>query len=293
MKLSRNLLLSLCFAFALVSCEKDAPVELLSPEEGAQQEKQEENHLKIGIIGDSISTYKGYLPSNINGYDGVAYASYYPKGDVNKVEKTWWYKSAVLLGSDIDDISNCSWSGSFVTGNAISEDNAFAGCSHRRIQDLSARGFIPDIILCYISCNDWAKNIPIGTWVASDDIQQAAKPETMCEAYAIMLLKIRQTYPFSTVFCMTNLEDTLRDVTPGWPSNNKKGISTETWNRNISELAKQLGCYTIDLQTCGITYDNVKKYTLDGGLHPNDAGMTLIAQKVAHTVSEVLEANKG
>ena len=302
-------MLSLCLVFALVSCEKDEPsAQLIPPVQNEQQGSQEKQgiqnqdehgeatsdgqtgktHIKIGIIGDSISTYDGYLPSSIDGYDGASYKSYYPKGNVNKVEKTWWFKSSALLGSDIDDICNCSWSGSYVTGNAISEDNAAAGCSNRRIQDLSARGFTPDIILCYISCNDWANNIPMGTWVASDVIPETTKLETMREAYAVMLLKIRQAYPSSTVFCMTNLEDTKRDATPGWPSNNKKGISTEAWNKGISELAEQLDCYTIDLQTCGINYDNLGKYTVDGGLHPNDAGMTLIAKKVAQSVSEVL-----
>ena len=37
---------------------------------------------KLSILGDSISTYNGYIPS---GYD-----NFYPSGDVDNVNKTWW-----------------------------------------------------------------------------------------------------------------------------------------------------------------------------------------------------------
>ncbi len=103
-----------------------------------------------------------------------------------------------------------------------------------------------------------------------------------------MLHKAKKAFPESTVICLTNLEDTKRDKTPGWPSNNTNGISVEEWNENIKDVSEILGCHTIDLKDSGINYNNVTSYTVDDGLHPNNAGMTLIANLVAKEIKSLL-----
>lgn len=278
----------ICFClFVLASCQKDV-ADLL--EDTREMADPGYPHIRIAIIGDSISTFNGYAPSDSTGYDGVEYSSYYPQGDVKSVENTWWYKTAALLGISANNITNCSWGGSHVTGNSSLTTNASAGCSSRRISDLSYKGEKPDIIICYISCNDWAHDIPIGNWAGSDSIPEEGKVSTLREAYALMLYKIKQAYPESMVICLTNLDDVKRDKTPGWPSNNSNGITVEQWNENIKEVAGVFGCYTIDLQDSGINYNNVLSYTVDRGLHPNKAGMTLIANKVAKEIKSLLDA---
>lgn len=249
-----------------------------------------ESTLKIAIIGDSISSFKGSSPSDNDGYKGAQYAVYYPHGDVKHIENMWWFKVAHSVGITIDDICNCSWSGSRISGNSASINNAFAGCSTKRIEDLSCNGSNPDIVFCYISCNDWANNIPIGNWSAYDTIPAEGVISTMSEAYALMISKIKEHYPSCLIVCLTNLDDPLRDYTPGWPSNNRSGISVDDWNKRISELSEAFGCHTINLQECGINYENASKYTVDGGLHPNDAGMTLIANKVVKDLANIMTA---
>lgn len=277
----------------LISCQK-AEVFILDPDLPEEvivlPDTTTESSLKIAIIGDSISSYKGSSPSDFDGYKGAQYAVYYPHGDVDHIENMWWYKVAHSLGITIDDICNCSWSGSRITGNSSSTNNAFAGCSTKRIEDLSCNGSNPDIVFCYISCNDWASNIPIGNWSTYDSIPAEGAISTMSEAYALMISKIKEHYPSCLVFCLTNLDDPLRDFTPGWPSNNRSGISVDDWNKSISELSETLGCHTINLQECGINYENASKYTVDGGLHPNDAGMTLIANKVIKELAIIMNA---
>ena len=115
---------------------------------------------------------------------------------------------------------------------------------------------------------------------------------TLRDAYALMISKIKAHYPSAIIVCMTNLEDPKRDYSPGWPSNNRRGVSVEEWDKSILDLAESFGCITIDLQDCGITYDNAHSFTVDGGLHPNDAGMTLIAQKVLKEMTAVLQEEK-
>lgn len=287
MKLSLSYLYVFLCSFLLFSCQKEVinHSEEIQPEEIASVQ----SNIRMAIVGDSISTYAGELVSDIDGYQGTKYKVYYPKGDVKKVEDTWWYKLSLLLGVKYDNICNCSWSGSRVTGNSNSTNTASAGCSTKRISDLSYKGFLPDLVICFISCNDWAENVPIGDWDTSTPFPKEGLLTTFKEAYALMLFKIQQHYPSSKVVCLTNLDDKKRDKTPGWPSNNSNGVTIEEWNRSIMEISEALGCFIVNLQDCGIDYNNISKYTIDGGLHPNSAGMTLIARKVASELAPILE----
>ena len=55
----------------------------------------------VSILGDSISTYNGWVPAG-NSY-------YYPKDDVNDVKKTWWHILLKKLGAKL--CVNESWNG--------------------------------------------------------------------------------------------------------------------------------------------------------------------------------------
>lgn len=244
--------------------------------------------IKIAILGDSISTFDGYMASDIEGYEGQPYSVFYPKGDVKKVKDTWWYKVTSMLGTDFDNLCNCSWGGSKVSGKSGSETSAIVGCSTKRIADLSAKGFAPDLVICYISCNDWNDNVPLGDWSRQDPVPQEGNKTTFREAYALMLHKIKEFYPQAIVVCLTNIEDLKRDKTPGWPSNNSSGVTVGEWNHSIREVADAMDCHVIDLQECGINYDNAASYTVDNGLHPNKAGMTLIAKKVSGDLKPII-----
>lgn len=237
----------------------------------------------IAILGDSISTYTGWLPSDVAGYNGAKYEVYYPHGDVKSASDTWWYKVAVGLGMNpTTQISNCAWSGSKVTGDSTSTTSAAAGCSNRRITDLSLRlnGKAPDIIICYISCNDWGNGVAVGDWSVDSDVPSEGTISTFREAYALMLYKIHKAYPYARVFCCTNLDDTSRDRATGFPSNNSNAVSVKTWNDSIIEIAEAFGCDVINLHDCGINYANISNFVVDAGLHPNAVGHTLMARKI-------------
>lgn len=247
---------------------------------------------KIAIVGDSISTYQGWLPSDVAGFSGTSYATYYPHGDVNSVDKTWWYQVASNLGIPTTSIANTAWSGSTVCGNSTSTTNGVAACSTKRINDISIRGFTPDIIIIYIGCNDWyhcgltGYNITLGTWAITDAVPAEGTITAFRSAYALMLAKIQNAYPNARIFCCTILDDWRRDETAddpsdnAWPSNDGAGYTTKQWNDNIKEIADAFACDVIDLHNCGITYFNIPNYAVDGGLHPNAAGHALMARKV-------------
>jgi lysophospholipase L1-like esterase len=237
---------------------------------------------KIAIIGDSISTYSGWLPSDISGYDGSTYATYYPHGDVDNVTKTWWYKALSYLGLEPStDLNNCSWSGSRVTGDSESTTSASAGCSTKRITDLSLRITTPDIVLVFIGCNDWGNEVAVGNWAVTDTVPSEGTISTFRPAFAVMLNKIHVTYPNARVFVCTILDDYKRDEIAGYPPENGNGVVTYQWNENIKEIAEAFGCDVIDMHNCGLTYSNMQSFCVDEGLHPNAAGMEMMARKVA------------
>ena len=62
---------------------------------------------KFTLIGDSISTFAGYIPSN--------YIAHYPKGKIDSVDKTYWFSLAQKLGCAVQNLSS---GGSTVTNKS-------------------------------------------------------------------------------------------------------------------------------------------------------------------------------
>lgn len=236
---------------------------------------------KFAIIGDSISTFSGWIPSG--------YENNYPRdgSDVTEVGHCWWFQLLQKLG--IEDpvsetnIKNVAWSGSTVSVySGYSSGTAKAACNDARINDINANGFVPDIVICYIGCNDWGLNVPIGDWNYESVIGSGST--TFAHAYAEMLHKLHVKFPNARVFCCTLLDDKKdnRDkIGPNmYPSINNAGVAIARFNETIKNVAMALSCDVIDLNCCGINYENLDALTSDG-LHPNKAGQELIANKVA------------
>lgn len=222
---------------------------------------------KLSILGDSISTMEGYIPSG--------YSEYYPQGDVTSAEDTWWGKLIKYTGMTL--LKDCAWGGSTVTGD--SQGTAAAGCSTQRISDLADGDIKPDIIIVFIGTNDWAANAEIGDYDASESIPSEGTITVFSKAYALMLSKIRNAYPLSTVYCATILPRHGRTSTR-YPLNNENGDPFMSFNDKIRKISQIFGCNLIDTEKCGVTFWNiVDNYSVDGWLHPNSAGMTQIAKQ--------------
>jgi hypothetical protein len=117
---------------------------------------------KVLILGDSYSTFEGFIPS---GYD------VYYKGDgsfgtgITKVEETWWHKLLSETDSELD--LNDSWSGSTIS--YIGYDNV--DCSKTssfiyRLEKLCGEGFFAknkiDTLLIFGGTNDSWLGTPLG-----------------------------------------------------------------------------------------------------------------------------------
>ena len=148
---------------------------------------------KVSILGDSYSTFKGYVTPDTN-------AVWYPadKNDVVKLEQTWWHQFLHNYGYILD--TNNSFSGSTICNTGY------------RKEDYSDRSFItrmdklgnPDIILIFGATNDSWAGAPIGeyqydSWTAKD--LYSFRP-----ALSYLLSNMQHLYPQAKIYYMLNSE---------------------------------------------------------------------------------------
>lgn len=224
----------------------------------------------LSILGDSISTYTGHIPSgNANYYNGS-------NCGVNHVNQTWWRRVLNRCGLELN--KNNAWSGSRVTNTASAESNGMARAT------LLDNGAHPDIIIVQLGINDFNGGISLGTYNGRGVLP--TNGSTFREAYAIMLSNIQKKYKTSKVYAMTLLpaQRTIADVAS--PEVNISGVYLTEYNDAIKEIADAFCVEVIDIASCGISYYNADTYMGDFDdsglfLHPNAEGHKLISEKVA------------
>lgn len=235
---------------------------------------------KLSILGDSITTYRGYIPTG--------YETYYPTSDVTSVDLTWWKQLVDTTGLEL--LVNGSWSGSAVSKP---RQGSAPACNPTRINALAANGEKPDIIITFIGINDFSEDRPVGNWnggVLPTQLGDTGTYNSFSEAYALMVSNLMTTYPDAEIFCATILDATTfggsqyDSVDPGvYPTafSNGSGITTvKDYNTAIRNVAEALGANILDMHACGITYFNAGTTLMDG-LHPKAKGTKLMAKKAA------------
>lgn len=218
----------------------------------------------VSILGDSISTYEGYIP------DGNAVYYTGSRAGVSDVRQTWWKRAIDALGYKLN--TNNSWSGDRVTGRGITRAT--------QLDD----GTNPDIIIVYLGINDFNGNIALGSYNGRGAVPSATN--TFREAYANMLKAMLKKYTTSKVYACTLVTDQYTTDEVEAPEVNGAGVYLSEYNDAIREIAKAFCVEVIDLESCGITIYNGKQYMGDYNestsyfLHPNAEGHRLIAETV-------------
>lgn len=231
----------------------------------------------VSILGDSISTYTGYIP------DGNAV--YYTGSNcgVTSVNQTWW-KRVINHSGCVLNVNN-SWSGSRVT---TTNGEASSGIARATLLD---NGNDPDVIIVYLGINDFNNNVALGTFDGRGNTP--ASTTTFREAYANMLKNILRKYTKSKVCVCTLLPDQRNSADVNDPEYNGNEVYLSDFNRAIKELAAAYCVEVIDLATCGITNYNAALYMGDYSdssglfLHPNADGHELMARKVMHSLKNM------
>ena len=155
------------------------------------------------IIGDSYSTFAGYIPEE--------YAVYYTGEwgtDVRRVEETWWHNFVTRHGINLS--LNDSWSGSTVcyTGRNSPEygyRSSFVNRMHLMIED----GFFErekiDTVVIFGATNDsWLDTTPKGELML-DGWREEDLYSTL-PAIAYMLAKLKEILPDGNIIYLINTE---------------------------------------------------------------------------------------
>lgn len=261
---------------AVADGEEQTAEESADAAAGAPEEP--EAGMKLSILGDSISTFKGWIPEGN--------LVFYPEnGAVKDVAQTWWKIVLDELGLTL--CANGSSSGSASFGYSQEADPMY-GCSDHRISQLAgAGGEAPDIIIVYMGTNDVLMSAAIGD---NDGLQVVGEGlvGSLSDGYTMILDKIKRQYPQAKVYCCTLLpmgDWGTTEAQPFVPFVNGQNVTSEAYSERIRLIAGNRGLPVIDLEKCGITIDNMAEMTADG-VHPTAEGMRLIADTVKKCLTE-------
>lgn len=209
----------------------------------------------VFILGDSYSTFEGYIPEG--------YAIYFYDGhsgtDVTKVDETWWKILLNETGSRL--VLNNSASGSTVARRGYGGCDATSTCFVHRIDELCENGFFKnnkiDTVFVFGGTNDsWASNDKTGieyklgepkfSGITSDDLF-ATVP-----AFCYLFGKLKAELPDAEIIMLINGDHTRYDIVNG-----------------MKAAAEHYNIKYVDIRNLNV---------IDG--HPTVSGMRYIVDKI-------------
>jgi hypothetical protein len=161
---------------------------------------QSEEPLRISILGDSYSTYEGWLTPDTNAiwYADAGSKWHQKENDVQEVEQTWWHIVINQLNARLE--RNNSFSGSTICNTGYDK------------VDYSDRSFItrspylgePDLIFVFGATNDSWAGAPIGEYMYGGWTKESLY--TFRPAMAKLLADLRTNYPTARIIFILNAE---------------------------------------------------------------------------------------
>ncbi len=207
----------------------------------------------------------------------------------------WWEHLEESFGCTVNPVC---WSGSSYSSHEDSNivlKNSYAW-HESQIRKLGTRveggmeRIAPDVIILYRGGNDMTHS-PYGTLTDGYfDNCDWAYPQNdrvdggwgVKEAMSLTVMKIREAYPNAKIVFAT--QTTFKRVDyDNFPTNNNL-YSLPQLNAAIREVADFFGCYTIDFDKCGITFENcyTEGYITDSAtkpVHPSTKGHALMGKQ--------------
>ena len=278
---------------------------------------------RLSVIGDSISTFKGWIPAG--------YSAHYPAtdGTLTLVNETYWYRLAHDYMKSCEFDTNISFSGSTVTNTTDENYKARYGTASNawfkkdfstRFAECGGMGR-PDIILIHGGTNDWAHNAdPLAPGVAirndASNIYGGSAPSaavmeaiyskaaaaktraeinalpdgTFCEAYVKLMCQIRERYPQCKVVCIIgdylsqSIEQSVLEIAAHYGAKTVNLFRVNGFN--------DLGGYSPETLSNKGKQPNMPKHDYSGdvgGCHPGSQAMKFIAEKIYTELGAWLE----
>lgn len=209
--------------------------------------------MKISIIGDSISTFEGYIPEG--------YETKYPFGNVKQVEQTWWYQMIERNGWTLGH--NNSFSGSRISNTSPLQ------IPHTNFSDDSRiLNFESDIIIIFGGTNDY------GAVMNQPDMKEFK------EQYRYMLSNLIKKNPNSKFILCTP----LRRLDIKTKTKPHKKLKLKKIARAIKDVSSEYKCCkVIDLYSHKI---KLSDFFFIDGVHPNEKGMSSLSNWIETGIKE-------
>ena len=215
-------------------------------------------HHRVGILGDSISTFEGTLCNS-------AYSPFYPKDDpnvgvdpdlaVDRKEKTYWWRLIYEYMPNAELDANSSWGGTRVV-HEVKKDIG-AGFVDRAYDFVN-----PDIIIIHGGTNDKNQSTPLGEY---DWDVPVGEGDLSCfrSAYVQLVKMLQEKYEGVQLILL--IGDTL----------------TSGYENSILEIARHFGLPYVDF--VGASIPKCK------GSHPTAQGMSIMAERIYNTCKDYLQ----
>ncbi len=162
---------------------------------GIKAQKTIEVKQTISILGDSYSTFCGYIP---DGYPTWYSSSDLDRTDVIDVKQTWWWKTIKEGGYKLG--INDSYSGATISYTGYSDEDYTSRSFITRVPKLGN----PDIILIFGATNDSWTGGRIGEYVYNDF--KRSDLFTYRPALAKLLQSTLERYPNVKIYFIINTE---------------------------------------------------------------------------------------
>ena len=153
------------------------------------------------ILGDSYSTFGGYIPEKYEVY----YSETSEKSDLHDVKDTWWHSLFTETNSNL--IHNNSWSGSPICYTGYGNTDCSKTSSFIfRINELAENGFFEkneiNTIFVFGGTNDSCANSPLGELKFSDWEQEDLY--NVFPAVCCLMSKIKEVAPNAKLYWLIN-----------------------------------------------------------------------------------------
>lgn len=217
-----------------------------------RKETEREFPKRLAIIGDSISTFEGIIPSDHRPYYTITPAA---GCDVTDWTKTYW---GLLINNywkcELD--VNTSWSGSSVASGK-------AGSVRTPFVDESRLGLLqnPDCVILFGGTNDAlaSNEIGLGEFCYGTPLASINHNKRFRDAYIYVIKYIKNKFPNAKIICIIGTH------------------ITGEYGNSVAAIAKYYNLPCVDFRG----EENVAgKVTLFSGSHPDAAGHAYKAQKI-------------
>ena len=166
------------------------------------------------ILGDSYSTFEGYVPEGYNPYYHPVYGEDHVGSDVTDVSMTWWGILTEELGLNV--ARNDSWSGSTICYTAYHGIDCSATSSFiTRFEKMVCEGFFEkneiDTVIVFGGTNDaWARS-PLGEDMFSGHTKEDL--HSVLPAVGYLARRLSEVLPEAKILFVINsgIATTVRD----------------------------------------------------------------------------------